>query len=565
MNPAQKTLSKRDELRFWGWGYANETLSDEETAFIDLFVNTLVPDGAAFAEEPKLGEFDLPAPRIEVPEQFAHICSSLPYDRLVHSYGKSFADLARMFMREVKTPPDVVAFPETEDEIVEILAYAEQHNIAVIPFGGGTSVCGGVEAAVGDSYAGTICLDLERFNELVEVDEISRTARIQGGMLGPDIDAALKPYGLTLRHFPQSYQFSTIGGWVATRAGGHFATLYTHIDDLVESVRMVTPKGVVETRRLPGSGAGPSPDRMMVGSEGILGVITEVSVRLQNRPIWKATASVLFEDFLQGAEAVRVISQAGLYPTNCRLLDEDEALMNGVVSEPATVLVLGFESADHPVNDWMDRTLTIAQEAGGKVDADSVEYKVSDTSTQSKVNAEAENWKNSFIRLPYYKNRMIQFGLVVDTFETSITWERLPAFYHGLKTDIREAIREITGRDGFVSCRFTHDYPDGASVYISFGAAGSTSGDMREVFERWCRIKQVANEKVIERGGTITHHHAVGRDHRSGYEKQMPSLYLDALVSAKATVDPKGILNPGVLVDPLDRPVGITGAMQDYS
>ena len=369
MSPEHTTKSKRPALRFWGWVYAAEALSPEEEAYVDAFVQAIVPDAPAALAEPALDEFVLPVPRIEVPEALSHCCSASDYDRLVHSYGKSFADIARMFLRHVPNPPDVVAFPETEDDITRILAHAEAHNIAVIPFGGGTSVCGGIEAAVGDSYAGTICLDMENFNRVVEVDEVSRTARIQGGMLGPDIDAALKPYGLTLRHFPQSYQFSTIGGWVATRAGGHFATLFTHIDDLVESVRMVTPRGVIESRRLPGSGAGPSPDRMMIGSEGILGVITEVSVRLQNRPTFKATASVLFDDLLQGAEAVRALSQSGLYPTNCRLLDADEAMMNAVVSEPATVLVLGFESADHPVQGKMERALAIASEQGGRVDA----------------------------------------------------------------------------------------------------------------------------------------------------------------------------------------------------
>ncbi|MDX1734113.1 MAG: FAD-binding oxidoreductase [Halioglobus sp.] len=559
-----KTLSKRRELRFWGWGYADESLSEQDEAAVDAMVKGGIAENPVVTEVPKLDEFDLPESRVAVPEGLARFCSTSVYDRLVHSYGKSLADTARMFLREVPNPPDVVAFPETEEDIVELLAFAAENNVAVIPYGGGTSVCGGIEAAVGDSYAGTICLDMQHLNRLIEVDEISRTARVQGGMLGPDIDAALKPHGLTLRHFPQSYQFSTIGGWVATRAGGHFATLYTHIDDLVESVRMVTPGGVVESRRLPGSGAGPSPDRMMIGSEGILGVITEVSVRLQHRPVWKATASVLFEDFLQGAEAVRALAQSGLYPTNCRLLDADEALFNGVVSEPAAVLVVGFESADHPVDAAMARALAIAADKGGRVDADSVDYREASSAGQGGANTEAESWKNAFLRAPYLRNRTMQYGLIADTFETAITWERMPAFYNGLKADIVEAIKTITGQDGLVSARFTHVYPDGACLYITFIAVGSLQGDYRQLLDRWCRIKAVANDKVIERGGTVTHHHAVGRDHRSGYEKQMPPLYLETLAAAKARLDPAGIMNPGVLIDPRDRQVGITGVMQDY-
>ena len=181
------------------------------------------------------------------------------------------------------------------------------------------------------------------------------------------------------------------------------------------------------------------------------------------------------------------------------------------------------------------------------------------------VESAAAAWKNSFLRLPYYKNRLIQHGLIADTFETAITWERLPAFYRELKTAIATAVREITGRDGFVSCRFTHVYPDGPCVYITFIAVGDVQGDIRAVLENWCRIKAVANERVIALGGTVTHHHAVGRDHRSGYEQQMSPLFRATLASAKATVDPRGILNPGVLIDPVDREVGITGAMADYS
>jgi len=564
------TKSLRRQLRFWGWGYADEDLSDAEKDSIDLFVKKGVNADAVLAEEPQVTDFDLPAPRITAPASIEHICSSSDYDRLVHSYGKSSADTARMLLRDVPNPPDIVAFPETEADIMDIFSFATEYNVAVIPFGGGTSVCGGIEAAVGDGYAATICLDMERFNRVLEVDEISRTARIQGGMLGPDIDEALKPHGFTLRHFPQSYQFSTIGGWVATRAGGHFATLYTHIDDLVESVRMVTPSGVIETRRLPGSGAGPSPDRMMIGSEGILGVITEVSVRIQSLPVWKATASVTFEDFFQAAEAVRLISQSGLFPTNCRLLDQDEALGNGVVSEPLSVLVLGFESADHPVRELMERAITIARSQNGQIDDDSIVYKErkndgNDQAQREAVSTEADKWKNAFFRAPYLKNRMMQYGLIADTFETSITWERLPEFYTGLKSDIAQAIESVTGRPGRVSCRFTHVYPDGPSVYITFGAVGTKTGDFKELLDRWCELKKVANEQVIERGGTITHHHAVGRDHRSGYEKQMPKLFLGALTSAKASLDPQGILNPGVLIDPENRQVGVTGVMDKHS
>jgi alkyldihydroxyacetonephosphate synthase len=226
------------------------------------------------------------------PTALAAQFSAAPLDRLNHSAGKSYADLARMWLRTPPAPPDWVAYADDEQAVVDILDWAQRHNVAVIPYGGGSSVCGGVEAAVGESYAAVVSLDLERLNHVLEVDPVSRAARIQAGTLGPELQAQLKPHGLTLRHFPQSFEFSTLGGWIVTRAGGHYATQHTHIDDFVENTRLVTPAGVLQTRRLPASGAGPAPDRLVLGSEGTLGVLTEAWVRLQQPPRFRASASI---------------------------------------------------------------------------------------------------------------------------------------------------------------------------------------------------------------------------------------------------------------------------------
>ncbi len=289
---------------------------------------------------------------------------------------------------------------------------------AVIPFGGGSSVVGGVEPAVGDGFAGTISLDLKGLDQVLEVDRTSRAARIQGGILGPALEAALKPHDLTLRHFPQSFECSTLGGWIATRSGGHFATLYTHIDDFVESLRVVTPAGVLESRRLPGSGAGPSPDRLMIGSEGALGMITEAWMRLQDRPTFRAGAAVAFDDFLAGARAVRAVGQAGLFPSNLRLVDAAECAANGVNDGSFALLVLAFESADHPVDAWQDRALELVQDHGGRLLPDA---------------GAAEAWRTAFIRMPYQRELLVPRHLIVDTFETAITWDRLEEFHARVK------------------------------------------------------------------------------------------------------------------------------------
>jgi len=365
-----------------------------------------------------------------------------------------------------------------------------------------------------------------------------------------------------LRHFPQSLQLSTLGGWIATRSGGHYASLYAHIDDFVESTRTVTPAGVLETRRLPGSGAGPSPDRLLIGSEGTLGVIVEAWMRLQDRPVHQASASIAFATMAHATAAVRALSQSGLFPSNCRLLDPDEARNNGVGDGGAAILVLGFESADHPLAAWMQRALELVADHHGRYDAQAVARSLSPQggSAEHRQGA-AGQWRNAFIRMPYYRDLMVAQGVITDTFETAITWDRFDAFYAGVREKSAAAIREISGHDAMPSCRFTHIYPDGPAPYFSYSALGTADGRLADSLAKWREIKRATNEIVVGLGGTVTHHHAVGRDHRGGYERQSSPLFRAALAAAKKALDTNGILNPGVLIDPQDRTIGIRGAL----
>jgi alkyldihydroxyacetonephosphate synthase len=516
--------------KFWGWGYEGSGLAPEEQhRLLQFYADRFGPAGAAPRPAPTVDDIALRPPRLEPPARLAHLCSTEAYERLVHTYGKSFPDAVRAFAREFDNAPDVVARPRSEDDVIAVLEWAADACAAVIPFGAGSSVVGGVEPKVGGGFAATISLDLKGLDQVLEVDRTSRAARIQGGILGPALEAALKPHGLTLRHFPQSFECSTLGGWIATRSGGHFATLYTHIDDLVESLRVVTPAGTLESRRLPGSGAGPSPDRLMIGSEGALGVITEAWMRLQDRPTFRAGAALAFDDFLAGARAVRTVGQAGLFPSNLRLVDAAECAANGVNDGSWALLVLAFESADHPVDAWQGRALELVQDHGGRLLPDA---------------SAAEAWRTAFIRMPYQREVLVPQGLIVDTFETAITWDRLEAFHEKVMTATEQAMREATGRPGLVTCRFTHVYPDGAAPYFSFHAAGRAGA----LIEQWRHVKERASDAVIGGGGTITHHHAVGRDHMPWYERQRPALFGAALAAAKRALDPTGILNPGVLV-----------------
>jgi alkyldihydroxyacetonephosphate synthase len=532
-------MSER-RLKHFGWGREGEGLTaEEEASALDRYRRLFAIDRFEERSPPALSEIALRAPRIAPPPALAPHCSSEPYDRVAHTYGKSFSDYVRGLAGQYDNAPDVVAYPRNEAEVTAAADWAAGAQAALIPFGAGSSVVGGVEAAIeGTACRAAISLDLRHLDRVVEVDRSSRAARIEAGVFGPALEAQLKPHALTLRHFPQSFEYSTLGGWIATRSGGHFATLYTHIDDLVENLRVVTPRGLVETRRLPGSGAGPSPDRLFIGSEGILGVITEAWMRLQERPRFRAGGAVQFADFFSAARAVRTIGQAGLYPANCRILDPQEAYNTGAGDGGAAILVLAFESGDHPVDVWIARALECCADYGGMPEHP-------DKADAHREGA-AGKWRNAFIRMPYARERLVGRAIIADTFETAITWERFEVFHDAVKTATEAAIHEATGRPGQVTCRFTHVYPDGPAPYFSFHALGR-HGDL---LSQWYTIKSAASEALIAAGGTITHHHAVGRDHRPWYDKQRPELFAAALRAAKRAVDPQGLLNPGVLIDP---------------
>src|SRR5580704_2221534 len=523
-------MAKR--LKFYGWGYENTGLSDAEREHLFGFVADHLGVEPRIAPPPQTADIALRAPRVAPPSALANILTSEPYERLLHTYGKSYPETVRAFARDFGNAPDLVALPASEADVAAVLDWASGAKVAVIPFGGGSSVVGGVEPAVGDAYSGAVSLDLRRLDRVLEVDPTSRAARIQSGIRGPAIEAALKPHGLAIRHYPQSFEFSTLGGWIATRSGGHFATLYTHIDDFVESLRTVTPSGVMESRRLPGSGAGPSPDRMMIGSEGALGVITEAWMRLQGRPRFRGDAVFGFPDFFAAARAVRAVAQAGLYPSNLRVIDNDEAGAYGVNAYEESLLVLAFESADHPVDAWMGRAIELMADHGGRHHSDE---------------AAGQRWRTAFIRMPYGRELTVPMGVINDTFETAITWDRFEPFHETVRKATEDALVEATGRKGTVSTRFTHVYPDGPAVYYTF----NVRGDAGRLIEQWRLIKTRASDALIAAGGTITHHHAVGRDHMPWYRAQRPDLFGKAFAAAKSALDPAGIMNPGVLVEPL--------------
>jgi alkyldihydroxyacetonephosphate synthase len=531
-------------LKHWGWGHEDQAPSLGEMREAAAGIRERFGFGGEVEEAVPLEAVEVREPRSKVPGSLGDLFTDGKYERVSRALGKAYRDVVRGFRGEFENPPDLVARPRDESEIEAVLSWCEAEGAAVVPFGGGTSVVGGIEARLGERPV--VCLDLRRLDRVLEVDAESMAARIQAGATGPVLEEQLREQGLTLRHFPQSFEYATLGGWIATRAGGHFATLHTHIDDLVESVRAITPRGTWESRRLPGSGAGPSPDRALLGSEGILGVIAEAWMRVRPRPRFKASCGVEFDDFPTAAGAVRELSQSGLYPSNCRLLDPLEVGTTGAGTGEKALLVLGFESAHHPVDDQMAIALEIAREHGGAAG------EVRGAGGGGEDGGAVGAWRSAFLLAPYLRDTFVACGVLSETFETAIAWDRFEDFHATAMEAVRAKLAEVCDApaDGpgspRVSCRFTHVYPDGPAPYFTVMAPAVRGGEV----EQWDEIKAAASEAVIESGGTITHHHAVGRDHRPWYDQQRPAAFAAALRAAKRELDPASILNPGVLIDP---------------
>ncbi|MBA2662230.1 MAG: FAD-binding oxidoreductase [Bradymonadaceae bacterium] len=529
-------------LSHWGWGYADRFTDREGRAQFAQMVEQMLGFAALSPEEPvSLEAATLAQSRLAIAPALSAILSDAREERITHTYGKAYRDLVRGFYGDFGSAPDLVARPRNETEVVDLLDWASAERVAVIPFGGGTSVVGGVEPAVEGDFSGTLSLDMRAMGRVLEVDPISRAARIEAGATGPELERQLEVYGLSLRHYPQSFEFSTLGGWLATRAGGHFATVYTHIDDFVESMRIITPSGLVQTPRLPASGAGPSPDRLWLGSEGALGIITEAWMRIRPRPLFRARANVLFSDYARAVEATRRIAQAYLHPSNCRLLDKREAMLNAVVFDGSHVLLLGFESAEYPQDQSMTHALELCLELGGRCPDGAIFEDHSSTPTATRD--AGSRWRQAFFDAPYLQNNMVSLGVIADTFETACTWDRFEAMHAHIIGSLKEAMKRVC-KAGMITCRFTHVYPDGPAPYYTFVAPAVRGSELSQ----WAELKAAACEALQAEGGTITHHHAVGRLHRPWYENERPELFASALGAVKRELDPAGILNPGVLL-----------------
>lgn len=551
----------------WGWGQADRLLpAPQRLALAQQVAALLGADATALdVREPvALADVTLPAARpLDVPAALAGIVATDDATRIYHTYGRAWPEMWRGFGGDFEDAPDAVALPSNDEELEALLAWATAQQVVLVPRGGGTSVCGGVWLSASDETRPRVVLSLRRMNQVLAVDLRDGVAHIQAGATGPELQQQLAPHGVQLRHYPQSWEYATLGGWIVTRAGGHFATRYTHIDDLLVGVRMRTPVGVWETRRLPASGAGPDPRGLILGSEGILGVVTDAWVRVHSRPTYRSNATVRFADMATAVTAVRRIAQSGLTPANCRLLDPREAMLNFVDDQGRAVLVLAFESSDAAHEQAAEEAVRLAVELGGLADgpprhkrppaAAATPHDSTQTIpiTAPKGDDAAGTWRQAFFDGPYLQTNLLTAGIVADTFETCCSWSQFDGLHRAVRTAVREAASQF-GLQASVSCRFTHVYPDGPAPYWTWLVAAGHD----QAHAVWSAVKTAASATLIAHGATITHHHAVGRIHRPAWEAERPALFAQALAACKTTLDPAGVLNPGVLLAAATRPDG---------
>ncbi len=546
-------------LRWWGWGYEEIHYPLEKKPFLLPFLEErLGVKPQIVLPVPSLEEIELPPSRLgpEIRREISRIVgednwSDSHRERLLHALGKSYVDLIRLRLRQVNAAPDAVIFPEKEEEILEIMDLASRHRLAIIPFGGGTTVVGGVSPLAPEGFSGTLCIDLRRMNRLISLDEISMTATFETGIMGPDLEKTLNERGFTLGHFPQSFEFSALGGWIATRSAGQKSTGYGKIEDMVISLRVVTPAGILETLPVPASASGPSLKELLVGSEGIYGIITRATLRIHPLPRKVEHIGILFPSFPEGIEAIREILQKGLRPATVRLSDppETEASfkmreVSGGLKESLTrtvlsflrkkgylpggsLLILGVEGEQREVKGTMKECLKIAKRHGGLNLGRSV----------------GESWFRERFLLPYLRDDLITWGVMVDTLETATLWSNLLKLYTLVREAIVKAIEE-TGSPAYVMCHISHCYPEGASLYYTFLGRQQWG---REI-EQWWHVKQAATEAIIAGKGTLSHHHSIGTDHRPWIEREHGRAGVELLRAVKSTLDPHGIMNPGKLL-----------------
>jgi alkyldihydroxyacetonephosphate synthase len=539
------TAPRRD-TNWWGWGDPMRRTELDATALGILRerIGELEPWPLAA----RIEDFDLPERRplpqavIDAVGEAAVFASR--EDRLRHARGSGYVDLARMRSGRLENAPDAVVVPADAAAVGRLIDACAAHGVAVVPFGGGTSVVGGVEPLRG-THETLISLDLTALREVV-VDETSLTARLGAGLRGPEAEAALAAHGLTLGHFPQSFEYATIGGFAATRSAGQASSGYGRFDSLVTSVRLLCPAGNLHTLETPHTAAGPALREVAIGSEGAFGVIPDVTVRVRPAPPQRRYEAWMAPSFEAGTEIVRALAQGPGLPTLIRVSDEEETVGTLAISGPrgtagkafgtylrarrrqgGALMIVGYEADEETLT--RQRTLTVrGLRAGGAVYLG---------------RAAGRFWEHGRYGGPYQRDLLMGMGALAETLETSHTWTRLGELHRSVGAAISAAL-DGQGTPGLVFCHLSHAYPDGASLYFTFFARSLRGAEL----EQWAAVKKAASEAIVANGATITHHHAVGRDHAPYMAAEVGETGLEVLRAIKERLDPTAIMNPGKLL-----------------
>jgi len=548
----------RSYLRWNGWGFTHEDygLGDRADKFWGwaagaVGLSSLPDTPAAALDDTQLPEIAL---KPEILSSLKRLTAQDrvkidPFERAFHAVGKSYPDLILIRSGKLDFAPDAVVYPEAEDEVAAVLKLAREENIAVVPYGGGSSVVGGVGAIKKDGQVGVITLDMTRMNRLVALDEEAMTATLEAGIYGPALEDTLQEQGYTLGHYPQSFEFSTLGGWIAARGAGQQSNKYGKAEKWLVSARLATPTGVWQTENFPASAAGPNLNQIVAGHEGTLGVITEATVRIHEVPPVKDYRAFFFRDFFDGVATIREIVQSGLPVAMARLSDPDEThffqsastvgtpkerqlrwllrLLRWRIGPKPCLMLVGVEGPGPKVEGTRDAVRAIAKRNGGFHMGEFL----------------GTTWYKQRFHSPYLRDPMLDHGLSVDTLETATRWSNMRTLYDAVMTAIREAIAQVcpAGITPLVMCHVSHSYHDGASLYFTF----VWPRDLDDPLGQWQRIKAAASDAIAAHGGTISHHHGVGTDHAPWFDDEKGEIGLKALKAVKQAVDPDGVLNPG--------------------
>ncbi|HLJ02812.1 MAG TPA: FAD-binding oxidoreductase [Solirubrobacteraceae bacterium] len=515
-----------------GWGDSAQVPELSEP------VINLLRDGLGIEHPPPRGEIELPARRLDdgaisaleaiVGGEHVHVDDDA---RLAHTGGRSTPDLLRRRAGEAAGAPDAVVLPAGHDEILELLQACTERRIAVTAYGGGSSVVGGLEPDAA-GFTGAIALDTRRLDALIGLDEISRLATLEPGLRGPQAEQLLGERGYTLGHFPQSYEYATLGGFAAARSSGQASAGYGRFDELVMALKLATPVGTLAVGRAPRSAAGPDLRQLLLGSEGTLGVITELTLQVRPKPEATAYHGWRFDDFAQGTEALRALAQDGPLPSVLRLSDEAETALNltrpGAVATAGgggALAIVGYEGTRADVEERQTGVARVLERHGAHFDE-----------------AAGEHWVSERFRGPYLRDALLDAGALVETLETACFWSALPDIYARVTHAIRHALTE-QGTPPVVLCHISHVYATGASLYFTIGCAQAA-----DPVAQWRATKSAASDAILAGGASISHHHGIGRDHREWYEREIGELGVRVLTAVKRELDPAGILNPRVLL-----------------